>query len=61
MLFFDCQDFCKQGYYGCGHYFNHGLKFDINFLVSDHPAHKKSIASKKIINYPITSSNIGFT
>jgi hypothetical protein len=26
--------------------FDHGLKFGIIFLVSDHPAHKKLIASK---------------
>ena len=27
--------------------FNHGLKFRIIFLVSEHPAHEKLIASKK--------------
>jgi hypothetical protein len=27
--------------------FDHGLKFGIIFLVSDHPAHEKLIASKK--------------
>jgi hypothetical protein len=36
--------------------FNHGLKFGIVFLVSDHSAHEKLIASKKNFNYRITSS-----
>jgi hypothetical protein len=33
--------------------FDHGLKFGIIFLVSDHPAHEKLIASKK--NYAISA------
>ena len=36
--------------------FDHGLKFGIVFLVSDHPAHEKLIASKKKFSYRITSS-----
>ena len=39
--------------------FDHGLKFGIIFLVSDHPAHKKLIASqKKVYYYRITNSRI---
>ena len=38
--------------------FNHGLKFGIVFIVSDHPAHEKLIASKKKFYYRITSSRI---
>jgi hypothetical protein len=37
--------------------FNHGLKFGIVFLVSDHSAHEKLIASKKkVFSFRITSS-----
>ena len=37
--------------------FDHGLKFGIVFLVLDHPAHEKLIASKKnVFSYRITSS-----
>jgi hypothetical protein len=38
--------------------FDHGLKFGIIFLVSDHPAHKKLIASNTNFYYRITSSRI---
>ena len=38
--------------------FDYGLKFGIIFLASDHPAHEKSIASKKVYYYRITSSRI---
>ena len=38
--------------------FDNGLKFGILFLVSDHPAHKKLIASKKKFYNRITSSRI---
>jgi hypothetical protein len=38
--------------------FNHGLKFGIIFLGSDYPAHEKSIASKKVYYYRITSFRI---
>jgi hypothetical protein len=39
--------------------FDHGLKVGIIFLVSDHPAHGKLIASKKkVYYYRITSSRI---
>jgi hypothetical protein len=36
-----------KGIVGAGVIFNHGLKIGIVFLVSDHPAHEKLIASKK--------------
>jgi hypothetical protein len=36
-----------KGIVGAVVIFNHGLKFGIFFLVSDHPAHEKLIASKK--------------
>jgi hypothetical protein len=38
--------------------FDHGLKFGIIFLVSDHLAHEKLIARKKVYYYRITSSRI---
>jgi hypothetical protein len=38
--------------------FDHGLKFGIIFLETDHPANKKLIASKKKVYYRITSSRI---
>jgi hypothetical protein len=37
----------RKGIVGAVIIFNHGLKFGIVFLVSDHPAHEKLIASKK--------------
>ena len=36
-----------KGIVGAVVIFDHGLKFGIIFLVSDHPAHEKLIASKK--------------
>jgi hypothetical protein len=36
-----------KGIVGAVVIFNHGFKFGIIFLVSDHPAHEKLIASKK--------------
>jgi hypothetical protein len=36
-----------KGIVGAVVIFNHGLKFGIVFLVSDHSAHEKLIASKK--------------
>jgi hypothetical protein len=38
--------------------FDHGLKLGIIFLVFDHSAHEKLIASKKVHFYRITSSRI---
>jgi hypothetical protein len=39
--------------------FDHGLKFGIIFLVSDHPAHEKLTASKKkVYNCRIINSRI---
>ena len=38
--------------------FDHGLKFGIIFLETDHPAHQKLIASKKVHYYRNTSSRI---
>jgi hypothetical protein len=36
-----------KGIVGAEVIFDHGLKFGIIFLVYDHPAHEKLIASKK--------------
>jgi hypothetical protein len=41
-----------KGIVGAVVIFNHGLKFGIVFLVSDHPAHEKFIANKKTF-FPI--------
>jgi hypothetical protein len=41
-----------KGIVGAVVIFNHGLKFGIVFLASDHPAHEKLIASKKMF-FPI--------
>jgi hypothetical protein len=43
-----------KGIVGAVVIFNHGPKFGIIFLVSYHPAHDKSIASKKVNYYRIT-------
>jgi hypothetical protein len=37
----------SKGIVGAVVIFDHGLKFGIIFLVSDHPAHEKLIANKK--------------
>jgi hypothetical protein len=39
--------FFIKGVVGAVIIFNHGLEFGFIFLVSDHPAHEKLIASKK--------------
>jgi hypothetical protein len=49
-----------KGIVGAVIIFNHDLKFGIIFLVSDHPAHEKSIASKKVKYYQITCSRISY-
>jgi hypothetical protein len=48
-----------KGIVGAVVIFDHGLKFGIIFLVSDHAAHEKLIASKKkVYYYRITNSRI---
>ena len=48
-----------KGIVGAVVIFDHGVKIGIMFLVSDHPAHEKLIASKKkVYYYRITCSRI---